>query len=318
MSTAKKIILILATILIIGVTIVTVCFVTTETGLLEKKEDVADIITMYTEDGKLYTESRWAWSPVTSREKIKYDESLQCNTAQHRFLLSDGITCSLDIPDVPVITDYGKSIYAVDGSFSVRVLHDVNVDTVVSTAGIANGESVSRTIYCTKSGTKGKCSVVRLFEEYSTAIVIDVYTGSEYFTAMYKSLINTKEIKPLTVEYSTLISDVEGISYTGEYSPYFTFTEGTYLLQQQYFADGWINAQTITDSLSNVLSNNVMNTIALYGTPTIQHIDEVYLLQTGEMYVCIVERNSNTCVVLTGCGEEAYCNIVHNIKMLTE
>lgn len=318
MSTAKKIILILATILIIGVTIVIVYFVTTETGLLEKKEDVADIITMYTEDGKLYTESRWAWSPVTSREKIKYDESLQCNTVQHRFLLSDGIACSLDIPDVPVITDYGKSIYAVNGAFSIRVLHDVNVDTVVSTAGIANGESVSRTIYCTKSGTKGKRSVVRLFEEYNTAIVIDVYTGSEYFTAMYKSLINTKEIKPLTVEYSTLISDVDGISYTGEYSPYFTFTEGTYLLQQQYFADGWINAQTITDSLSNVLSNNVTNTIALYGTPTIQHINGVYLLQTGDMYMCIVERNSNTCVVLTGCGEEAYCNIVHNIKMLTE
>lgn len=318
MSTAKKIILILATILVIGVTIAIVYFVTTETGLLEKKEDVADIITMYTEDGKLYTESRWAWSPVTSREKIKYDESLQCSTVQHRFLLGDGIACSLDIPDVPVITDYGKSIYAVDGSFSIRVLHDVNVDTVVSTAGIANGESVSRTIYCTKSGTKGKRSVVRLFEEYSTAIVIDVYTGSEYFTAMYKSLINTKEIKPLTVEYSTLITDVDCISYTGEYSPYFTFTEGTYLLQQQHFADGWINAQTLTDSLSNVLSNNVTNTIALYGTPTIQHIDGVYLLQTGDMYVCIVERNSNTCVVLTGCGEEAYCNIVHNIKMLTE
>lgn len=314
----KKVLTVLGGVLAIGVTIAIVVGVLMYTGVFNK--DVLNEQKVYiykTEEGYKYTEAKWDWKPVEFKKYINYVESSSLEKQKVVLHLKGDEYYDVSIPMNDYIYDYGKTVWAVDGSYMIRVVADATLDNLSALAGIDNGDALNQTTICTQDNQKGQRTIATLVNGY--AIIANVYYGDETYSIIRDSLMSTNESYVRDeVSYADDYVELDKLSYSGQYVGQVTF-QNVDLEQHKYmFEDGTLWCSSVFDNLYNTEVDYLNRLCAASG----EKIDETYKVdgmfyaKSGNYYLGLVSYNSNTTIVLLGDGEETKCNIISIMNYL--
>lgn len=313
----KRVLCIAGIVLAIIGTIAFTVFVLLYTGVISTKEiDKIDVYTYYTEDGLKYTEAEWSWLPIESKQKIHYTETITCGTASIALNLDSNIFYDVTIPDVPIVYDFGKTIYAEDGSFMVRVIGDVNLNNLSATAGIDNGTAVNQITIVNSDETKGRRIIATLVED--SAVIATVYENDEYYSILRDSLASNHDTYEVTgISYSENCNYLDTLSYQGVFVPQVVMGDINLEIKRYLFEDGYVWTQTSLEPYyrSKQIYLAKLAVISGLAVDTYYEDDAALFAKAGDYYLGVINYNTNTSIVLIGKGEEAYCNIVSVIQL---
>lgn len=309
---AKRIISILVSILLIIATIGVVIFVLNKTGIINKdKLDKVEVHTYEDENGYTYTEREWSWKPAESRKVINYIDMNNAETQTIALHLEDTTFYNITVPTGNVIYDYGKTVWAEDGSYLIRVIGDVTLDTLSKAAGIDKGIALDQTTLSSPDDVKGARTLCTLIDD--TAIIVNVYSGNETYSIIRDSLTSNKDVIYINeVEYSNTYTELTKVNYTGQYIPQVHFSEFDLSWLQYLFADGQLSVYTKYDKMHNI-EDTLLAQLNVFSQSAIDETfrtDSMLYAKAGDWYLGLFKYNTNTTVVLFGSGEEAKCNIV--------
>lgn len=308
----KKIISVVVSVLAVLATIAIVGIVLIKTGIINW--NTVDSVKVYVnkdENGLTYTSREWVWKPTETKEVINYVDTKNVETQTVSLHISDVEFYDIKVPTGNIIYDYGKTIWAEDGSYLIRVVGDINMDTLSKAAGIDNGLVLDKTTISSPDGKKGSRVICTLIGD--TAIIANIYKGSETYSVIRDSFMNNKDtIYMDTIQYSKNLIELKRIAYTGEYVPQVHFSEFDLNWVRYLFAEGELSVYTKYDRIFEVEEELLAQLCVFAQTP----IDEIYrsediiYARAGNWYVGLLRYNTNTTVVLFGSGEEAKCNII--------
>lgn len=316
----KKFLLIFVSIIAVLVTGAVLVFVLNYTGTIDITHNhvVNPVKVYYTEDGHMYTESKWQWTPAESKEVIEYVPAGMTGTKNLSLLLHDTTYCDITVPDVPCIYDYGKTVWAEDGSFMIRVIGDANIDNLSSLAGIDNGENINQYSLRNADGKKGARVLATLVGDY--AIIANVYSGDDEYSILYNSI--SRDIKPYevtSVPYAKSLKKLQSVSYDGNFAQSITADSNSIILESYKFQDGSIRYRNVPESFSDACNEYLIQIAKFSRSGQIEEeylTDNVLYARSGEYYLLVIKKTSNMCFVMVGHGEEANCNIVFNMMQL--
>lgn len=314
----KKVLLILLTIVTVIATVCFVAWVLLYTGIIGGvKEDNLTVKTYTTEDGHTYTEASWAWKPVESNKIIDFiDTSTVGATTTVPLVFDDETYYNVTIPDVPYIYDYGKTIWAQDGSFMIRVVGNANVQNLSSIAGIDDGINLNQ-LTLVSQPSKGSRTVVTLVGD--VAVVANIFEGNDTLAIIADSLqTNRVTYNVEEVKYSKKCNYLTDISYSGQYAQSITVDEVSLYQERYMFADGFLWTQAVMKPFEQTQDIYMGKISAFSGSWEIDEVyrnDRVVYARSGDYYVGIIKVNANTCLTMLGMGDEANCNIVWNLAL---
>lgn len=276
----------------------------------------SSVVYNYTEDGKVYTTLNWRWQPIESKLMIEEVSEVTLPTRTIPMHLEENIYVDVEIPDVDVVQDYGKTVWASDGSFILRVLGNVTIDSLPESLGIDEFEVVNDNTIMTPSTKKGSKIIATVVDNY--AIVANVYTGNETYSIIKETVEN---VTSYTVD-STHISDdaktLDSLPYNGSFAPQISVQNIGLESKQYLFENGSLWLETCLQPLHKAeelyLNKLYKLSNCLIESTYTEH--GIFYATAGDYHVCIIAYNTNTCVVLFGSGEEAYANIVYAISYL--
>lgn len=316
----KKLLLIFVSILAVLVTGAVLVFVLVYTGVIDLSDTPiipADKV-YQDEDGHIYTESRWEWHPIESKEVISYIPNTSVKTRTLHLLLHDSTYYDITVPDIPYIYDYGKTIWAVDGSYMVRIMGDADIYNLASLAGIDNGENINQYTLRNVDGKKGARTLATLIGDY--VIIVNVYQGDENYSVLYDSIANNRETYEISeVPYAKSLKQLQNVSYEGKYAQSITADGNSLVLGQQRFQEGSLRWRNVTEKFDDACNTYLIQLSQFSETGLIEEVyrtDNVLYARSGSYYLLIVNKTSNMCFLMLGCGEEANCNIVFNMMHL--
>lgn len=314
----KKVITIICSVLAVCLTIGFVVWVLFYTGILGK--EVLNQQTVYrytTSEGLVYTEAEWTWKPVEYRKVISYVNSSNLPSQTVALHLYDNVYYDVAIPDSEYIYDYGKTIWAIDGSYMIRVVGDATMDNLSMLAGLDNGQTLNQVTLCSQDKQKGCKIIVTLVDGY--AIIANVYYGDETYSIIRDSLSNGKG--SYDFDASSYLNDyilLNDLSYNGRYVGRVVFQEVDLETRKYMFEDGTLWTSCNFDSMLNTRQTYINRLCAASG----HKLDEVYQTQSiyyaksGDYYLGLISYNANTTIVIMGDGEESKCNIISCIRHL--
>jgi hypothetical protein len=275
------------------------------------------VYTYQNESGYIYTEAEWEWSPIEYKKTINYVDTQGESTRSVSVLLNGDTYYDITLPDEDYIYDYGKTIWAVDGSYMIRVVADATLDNLSKLAGIDNGLSLNKTTLCTQDNHKGAKTIVTLIDTY--AIIANVYYGDDTYSIIRDSLSSGESSYELSnVSYADDYTELDKLVYSGNYVGQVVFQEVSLEQQKYMFADGVLWVSTDFNSMYSII-DTYLNRIC---TSSGQSIDETYensgmfYAKSGDYYLGLISYNSNTTIVLLGDGEESKCNIISIMSYL--
>lgn len=315
----KRVLTIVGVVLAVIVTICVLVFVLFYTGVLKKEDVDGESVHVYEDDaGHVYTERVWDWKPIESKRIISYHDSVSTPTKIVTLMLSDNTFYDVTIPDVPYMFDFGRTLWASDGSFMIRVVGDVNISNLSSIAGIDNGENINQFTLRNKDGVKGQRVIATLIDD--VAVVVNVYQGDDTFTILHNSIANNREAYTVEdVTYAKSCKTLNALEYSGKYTPSIA-VDGVSLYQTKHlFEDGSLWYQGVTKSFSDVCKEYMVKLCAFSITGKIEEVynnGDVLYAKSGSYHLAVISYNANTCLVIVGDGEEALCNILSNILQL--
>lgn len=308
----------IVTALSVVITLVVVLFVLFYTGILNIRDyDGITVYTYQTDDGKVYTEATWDWKPQESRKVMKYVDAPASEMRTITLALGGNTYYKVSIPLVPIISDLGSTVYAVDGSFMIRVIKNSNLDSLSLTAGIDDGVAINQTTICSPETKKGKKTIATLMGD--TAIIADVYSGDDTWSIIKKSISNAQEpYEETQVNYADGYSRLSKISYTGKFAARVIFQEVTLEQKKYLFEDGALYLQSVVKPLSEVKTEYAVRLCQMSGSSidSVYDKDGMYYAKAGDYYLGLLAYNSNTTIVLIGYGEECKCNIINSMNYL--
>ncbi len=308
----KKVFTIIGGVLVLIITVVVVMLIANYTGLFG--DDVLnkqDVYVYTTNDGHTYTEARWNWKPVEFKKLINYTDTSSLPKVTVALHLDGDMYYDISLPNDEYIYDYGKTIWAIDGSYMVRVISGASMDTLSSVAGIGNGLALNQTTICTQDKVKGMKTIATLIGSY--AVVANVYYGDEAWSILRDSLSNGSTSYVIDdISYADGYVELKELSYTGKYVGQVVF-QNVDLTQHKYMFEGgvlWVSSTF--DKLVDVKNTYLKRLIAASGGS----IEETYsangmfYAKSGSYYLGLIAYNANTTIVLFGDGEETKCNII--------
>ena len=315
----KKVLKIIISILVILITIATVAFALIKTGVIDlTKIDKVNVYTHKDDNGFVYTTREWDWTPAKTTETIKYVDTTNIEKQTVSVNISGINYYSIDVPVGAYIYDYGKTIWAEDGSYLIRVISDCTLDNLSLMAGIDDGEALDQVTLTSKESRRKARTLCKLVDD-DTAVVINVYSGSDTYSIIRDSLVSNNEmIHKDTIEYSDNFKELDAISYSGKFVAQVIYSQIDLDWLRYLFEDGELSIYAKFDSLAMVRSDVLAQLIVYAGAP----IDEMYedenvvYAKAGDWYVGMVRHNTNTTIVFIGSGEEAKCNIVSLIDSI--
>ena len=317
----KKILNIFIIAIVLCITAGVVLFVLNYTDVFNVNKALSkDTSIMYTDDGKIYTERKWTWKPIETRDKITYEsDTSSVPTRKISLTLGDNEYYDITIPsDIEIIQDFGKTVWAVDGSYQIRLIKGVTLNTITSLAGIDDGTAITQSLITTADGKKGRRSIALLLKD-DVGVVADIYSGNDTYSIIRDSLMKNNSTyvatAPNVIKQTENLSD---ISYIGNYAAQVVFQDVTLKQQQLLFADGLLYIQSDVRPLYKIVDEYL---IRLSETST-RDIDILYrsssfvYAESGDYILGLIYYNSNTTITLVGQGEEAKCNIISIISYL--
>lgn len=314
----SRVIKIIIVAIIVAITIFTVYFVLTKTGVLGVKLFKPQVSTFSTDNGKIYTIRDWKWTPVEYTGKINKVEASSLPSRKVLLSTDRDSYYTVRIPDKNYITDFGKTIYAEDGSYMIRILSDIRTADLGVVAGITDPILIDSKCILTNDKAKGKRTVARLLDD-STAVVADIYYGDDTYSIISDSIINNKSIiSGADVSYTGDSVQLSDIIYSGKYVGQVTFQKVDLQMQKYLFADGYLWIQSDLNPLKDVQNRylkKLVNIASQSITASYMNSSIVYA-EAGDYTLGLFSYNTNTTIVLIGQGEEARCNIVSTLNYL--
>lgn len=314
----KRIFSIIGAILILCVTGAIVIGALTYTGIIDWDRAQGQHVFEYTtEDGYKYTERDWEWSPVEYKKKINYVDVTGVATRTVNMHLTGDTYYTITIPDVDYIYDYGKTLWASDGTYMIRVVGEATLTNLASLAGIDNGDSITQTTLCTREDVKGARTIVTLIDSY--AIIVDVYSGDTVYSILRDSLANNKMSTTITeCTYTDDYLELEKLTYTGDYVAQVVFQDISLVQEKYLFAEGSLWVSSDLDNYVR-LEDTYLKLLCEASSTSISRTykaDGMFYAAAGDYSLGLISYNSNTTIVLLGDGEEAKCNIISIMNYL--
>lgn len=308
----KRVFTIIGGVLVLVITIVTVIVVANYTGLLGS--DILngqDVYVYTTSDGHTYTEAVWNWSPVEYKKVINYVDTSQVQKLTVSLHLDGDVYYDITLPVSEYIYDYGKTIWAIDGSYMIRVISDATMDNLSSIAGVDNGLALNKTTICTMDKSRGVKTIATLIDSY--AIVANVYYGDETWSILRDALSNGSTSYAVDrVSYADDYVELKELSYSGKYVGQIVFQDVDLKQKKYMFADGvlWVSStfSNIMDVKDTYLKR--LTTSSGCGVEETYNTGGMFYAKSGDYYLGLISYNSNTTIVLFGNGEETKCNII--------
>lgn len=306
----NKIIIAVLILVAIGV----VLGVLTYTGVFDREDVSENKVLVQTDDrGRQYTSRQYSWKPLEYRKQILLvPDTSRISKQTVSVNLHDNVYYDIKVPtETSYFCDYGKTVFADDGSWQIRVLSEATLDNIGQLAGIVDGDSLSSNVIQTKYENKGAKSIATIFDGY--AVVCTVYQGDAAYTIMRNSLVENQN--PYTVDtptYSNELNRMESLSYDGSYVAQVKYNKNDISLEQWYFADGNMYISTdlrafadITDIYLIKLCKESRSSI-----DSIYQSGGVLYATAGDYQLGLITYNSNTTIVMFGKGEESRCNVL--------
>lgn len=298
-------------------TIAIVVFVLIYTGIL-RKEDI-DLIKVYeytTDDNLIYTEAEWDWKAYENRDTIQYEEGVSIPTKTVVMNIDNTTFYNVTIPDKPYIYDYGKTIWAEDGTFVIRIIGNGSLDNLSSLAGIDNGINVNQLTITSQEKIKGRRTVATLVGE--SAIVADIYGSNEDYSIIRDSIASNHETYDITtIPYSDNCVRLSELKYVGSYAPQVILSDISISQNRKLFKDGSLWTSSMVEPYYKTKNIYLAKLVAASDGVVEEIYDDgkVLFARSGNYYIGVISYNTNTCIVMIGEGEEAYCNIVSVISL---
>lgn len=288
-----------------------------QVGVLEfRGMDTVNVYT-YTDDmGRKYTEREWDWKPIESKELIEYVDVSELEKQTVTLSLTPGTFYDLEIPIGNYIYDYGKTIYAEDGSYLIRVVADCSLDDLSSTAGIDDGINIDKVTLTSPEDKKGMKIVCTLIDKY--AIIVNVYSGNENYSTLCDALLNKETYSIPSITKSEDFKLLDSITYSGEYVAQVVFKSIDLSWNKYLFEEGELVTAVSYSPMTDTFDEYITKLMAFSRSP----ISELYqsksmcYAKAGEYELGLLEYNDNTVIVLIGRGEESKCNIVSIMQYL--
>ena len=299
-------------------TVITVYFVLTKTGILGVKLFKPTVSTFTTDSGKLYTVRNWKWTPVEFTGKINKIESASLPSKKVLLSVDKDSYYAVRVPDKNYITDFGKTIYAEDGSYMIRIMSDIDSTNLGVTAGITDPILIDSRCIATNENAKGKRTIARLLNE-TVAVVADVYYGDDTYSIISDSIINNKTVT--NGQDATFAPDavqLSDIRYQGKYVGQVTFQKVDLQMQKYLFADGYLWIQSDVNPMADIKDRYLRKLVNISSS----NISSYYMTsgmiyaEAGDYTLGMLAYNTNTTIVLLGQGEEARCNIISILNYL--
>lgn len=282
----------------------------------EKKYET--VITNKDINGNIYTERQWEWNPQKSRVKINYVNT--DNLDKIIVPLHIGEYCFVDIalPNIKYINDYGKTICAVDGSYTVRVIGDTNIGDLASLAGLSNPTYINDNTICSDSNTKGKMTIARYID--GCCILADIYTGDSTYSIL-RDCLSDEEMSVYSYKnesYKDYANNLENIVYNGQFCAQVSMQEVSLESHRYLFEEGFLWQQSNMIQFYETERQYIAKLEKLAGCSVEEYYINGQLLyaKAGDFYVGLVAYNSNTTLSMLGQGDEAKCNIVTVLNSL--
>lgn len=308
----KNVLKYIAIVLTVLATIAMVIFVLVKTGVIPIKSiDNVKVYTYHDDYGHTYTEREWEWQAAQTRGVISYVDVSNVEK-QTVYLHLDGTSYyPIAVPAGNYLYDYGKSIWAEDGSYLIRVIADATLDNLSAIAGIDSGEALNQTTLTSPEKKNKARTLVTLINGY--AIVVNVYSGSSTYSIIRDSLTST--MLPITIDdvpYADDCKTLSSASYSGSYVPQIIYNQVDLVWNRYLFADGELSTYSELFSLFDV-QDNLLSRLTVFAQSPIDEIykdNRIVYAKAGDYYLGLMRYNNNTTLVFLGRGEEAKCNIV--------
>lgn len=312
----KVVIKIFTSLLALAATATVVIFVLHKTGFWEENIERTSVFKQEY-NGKIYTERKFEWVPEDSDEVIEYTKPYS-DTTSITLLLNPVTYYNIDVPNIPVINHFGKSVFAQDGSFGIRVLATYDPDDIGATVGITESENITNDIATNKPGVKGKRTIYTIIDDY--LIIVDVYKNSEYYSTFQDSLLKNR--KSYTMENDNLYvkepAYLDDLKYSGEFMEQVILNQIDLEVKEYLFEYGAMYLSSSYFSMSETKDIYLKQLVA-FSKNQISEIYEdsgKYYAKAGDWHIGLIAYNTNTTIVLFGYGEEAECNIKQYVRTM--
>lgn len=314
----NKIVKVILSIFLIAAAIGSVITVLWYTGKIEKKNvDNVSIYRNETANGLVYTEKEWTWKPIESKAVIQLIEDVTIPTKTVTLNIDVDTYVDLEIPDVEYFYDFGKTVWASDGSFLIRIMKDATMDNLSALAGIDNSVSISKSTLCSADNVKGKKTIATLID--GIAVIADVYSGDEAYSIIRKSISNI--VSGYTIDeipYADDMTKLTKLIYNGSYVAQYVPQEISLIQERLLFEDGVFYSQSVVEPLYAV-KDRYLKLISTFSKESIQALYDdgaIVYAESGDYTVGLTSYNSNTTIVYIGEGEEARCNIISSLNYI--
>ena len=308
----KKVFTVIGGVLMLALTVTVVVGVLFYTGVIGKEVLNEQKVFVYTTDeGYKYTEAVWDWKPAEFKKLINYVDTSAEEKQTVTLHLEEDTYYDVTIPMKDYIYDYGKTIWAVDGSYMIRVVSGATLDNLSSLAGIDNGLALNQTTICTQDNRKGQKTIATLIDDF--AVIANVYYGDDVYSIIRDSLGSGVQSYVLDeVSYADDYVELEKLSYTGKFVGQVVFQEINLEQKKYMFADGVLWCSSVFEPLYKTQDDYLkrLYTASGQGIDETYYADGMFYAKSGNYYLGLVSYNSNTTIVLLGDGEETKCNII--------
>ena len=310
----KRVLSIIGIIVAVLITGAVVFGVLLYTGVI-KSEDIDNLSVYVYENGQgqKYTVAEWSWKPIEDKKIISYvNVPATVPTVTVALAFDNDTYYDIKIPDVPYVYDFGKTVWAEDGSFMIRVVGNATMDNLAALAGIDNGESINQYTIKSPDGQKGARTIATLIK--GTGIIVNIYSGNQTYSILRDSIADNRFTYSFSeVPYANGCKYIDKVSYTGSFIPSVSVDDKSIKQNRHMFEEGMLWTQTVVqvyaDACHTYLAKMVASSVS--GKVELYYDDGVKMYaKSGDYYVGVVKLNANTCIALIGMGEEANCNIV--------
>lgn len=226
----------------------------------------------------------------------------------------------VEIPKgVDYVTDYSKSIYGKEPSFTLQVLSGVTDSSFSYVTGISNAETVTKNCVRTKVGVRGPQESAILLQN-GRALVLRCYNAPEVFATVLSSFTNENNVpyKVDNIKWVDPVKHITQLSYSGSYKPTAINKAdiGTTCLYK--FDTGCLYAMKELEKFDKCKDFMLkkLNVVSGYPIEETFSYQNIYYAKAGDFYMALYGENYNTTVVIFGNGEEAMCNIIFLLNQL--
>ena len=276
------------------------------------------VVTNKNAEGHIYTERLWEWSPNETRDVLEYVKTYDLQKVIIPMHIDSSEFIDIEIPDTKVINDYGKTIWAVDGSFTIRLIGNATIDNMTKLAGISNPTVINEYTICSDSSVKGKKVIARLVG--TTCILAEVYTNNSTYSIL-RDTLSSESLSSYEYKNDNYRNDakvLDEVSYTGHFCSQISMQEISLVSHRYLFEEGFLWEQYNMVPFYSAERQLIAKLEKMSGKSVEEYYVNGQLLfaKAGDYYLGLVAYNSNTTLSLLGQGDEALCNIATALNQL--